>query len=223
MDITESDGTLDNLSELEMEGLIQRFEYTFELGWKVLQDLLKYKGYESVQGPNGTLQKAFEDGLISDHDGWRRMAKARVTTSYTYNEGDAIEIVRRIFSLIETFRQQVKRGKITTFNKYAVLSMYGLSDTVIADICSVFRHFPNIDKVLIFGSRAKGTYSEGSDIDLAAVGENISFNQLMDINIRIEDLGLLYKVDVVDYKKNVETPIGEHINRVGKLFYQKDK
>ena len=73
--------------------------------------------------------------------------------------------------------------------------MYGLSDTVITDICSVFRCFPNIDKVLIFGSRAKGTYSEGSDIDLAAVGENITFNQLMDINIQIEDLGLLYKVD----------------------------
>ena len=54
--------------------------------------------------------------------------------------------------------------------------MYGLSDTVITDICSVFRRFPNIDKVLIFGSRAKGTYSEGSDIDLAAVGENITFN-----------------------------------------------
>ena len=79
------------------ESLIQRFEYTFELGWKVLQDLLKYKGYEFVQGPNGTLQKAFEDGLIADHDGWRRMAKARVTTSHTYNEGDAIEIVRNIY------------------------------------------------------------------------------------------------------------------------------
>ena len=77
-DITESDKKADDLSELEMEGLIQRFEYTFELGWKVLQDLLKYKGYEFVQGPNGTLQKAFEDGLIADHDGWRRMAKARV-------------------------------------------------------------------------------------------------------------------------------------------------
>ena len=48
--------------------------------------------------------------------------------------------------------------------------MYGLSDTVIMDICSVFRRYPNIEKVLIFGSRAKGTYSEGSDIDLAAVG-----------------------------------------------------
>ncbi|MBP1615712.1 MAG: Nucleotidyltransferase substrate binding protein like protein [Bacteroidetes bacterium] len=85
------------LSELEMEGLIQRFEYTFELGWKVLQDLLKYKGYDFVNGPNGALQKAFEDGLISNHDGWRRMAKARVTTSHTYNEGDAKEIVDKIY------------------------------------------------------------------------------------------------------------------------------
>lgn len=99
--------------------------------------------------------------------------------------------------------------------------MYGLSDTVIIDICDVFRRFPNIDKVLIFGSRAKGTYSEGSDIDLAVVGENISFNQLMDINIQIEDLGLLYKVDVVDYNKKAGTPIGEHINRVGLVFYEK--
>lgn len=101
--------------------------------------------------------------------------------------------------------------------------MYGLSDTVIADICSVFGLYQNIDKVIIFGSRAKGTYSEGSDIDLAVVGENISFNQLMDINIQIEDLGLLYKVDVVDYNKHAEAPIGKHIRRVGKLFYQKDK
>lgn len=80
-----------------MEGLIQRFEYTFELGWKVFQDFLKFKGYEFVQGPNGTLQQAFEDGLISNHDGWRRMAKARVTTSHTYNEGDAIQIARKIY------------------------------------------------------------------------------------------------------------------------------
>ena len=49
LDITESDKTPESLSELEMEGLIQRFEYTFELGWKTLQDLLKYKGYEFVR------------------------------------------------------------------------------------------------------------------------------------------------------------------------------
>lgn len=97
LDVTESGIGVDDLSELEQEGLIQRFEYTFELGWKVLQDLLKYKGYEFMQGPNGTLKQAFEDGLIADHDGWRRMATARVTTSHTYDEGEASEVVRMIF------------------------------------------------------------------------------------------------------------------------------
>ena len=47
-----------------------------------------------------------------------------------------------------------------------------------------------------------------------------SNNQLMDIAIQIEDLGLLYKVDVLDYQKQKETPIGAHIDRVGRIFYQ---
>lgn len=99
--------------------------------------------------------------------------------------------------------------------------MYGLSNAVISDICSILKRHANIEKAVIFGSRAKGNYSEGSDIDLAVIGNGISFNQLMDINIQIEDLGLLYKVDVIDYNKNIGTPIGEHIDRVGLLFYTK--
>ena len=98
LEITESGKTTKDLSELEMDGLIQRFEYTFELAWKVLQDLLKYNGYEFVQGPNGSLQKAFEDNMITDHDGWRRMAKARIATSHTYNDGKASEIVEKIYT-----------------------------------------------------------------------------------------------------------------------------
>jgi hypothetical protein len=47
------------LSELEKEGLIQRFEYTYELAWKTLQDLFKFKGYQDIAGPNPTLQQAF--------------------------------------------------------------------------------------------------------------------------------------------------------------------
>lgn len=107
LEITESDKTPFDLSELEQEGLILRFEYTFELAWKVLQDFLKYKGYEFVQGPNGTLQKAFEDGLISNHDAWRRMAKARVTTSHTYNEGEAGEIVQQIYEEYSVILKQL--------------------------------------------------------------------------------------------------------------------
>ena len=100
-------------------------------------------------------------------------------------------------------------------------NMFGLSNEVIKDISDVLKKHPNIDKVLIFGSRAKGNYTEGSDIDLALIGENISFNELLDINIQVEDLGLLYKVDIVDYSKNIGTAFGEHIDRVGLLFYEK--
>ena len=96
--VTESGMTVEDLSELEQEGIIQRFEYTFELSWKVMQDLLTYKGYEFMSGPNGTMKMAFEDGLISDHDGWRQMAKSRNTLSHVYDEEEAEAIVRLIFS-----------------------------------------------------------------------------------------------------------------------------
>ncbi len=107
LEITESDKEVSDLTELEKEGLIQRFEYTFELAWNVLQDLLKYKGYEFIKGPNGTLQQAFKDGLISNHDGWRRMAKARVTTSHTYNEGEAEEITKKIYEEYSVLLKQL--------------------------------------------------------------------------------------------------------------------
>ncbi len=97
LEVTEADKFYTDLSELEMEGLVQRFEYTYELAWKVLQDLLIYKGYQFVTGPNGTLKMAFEDGLIANHDGWRRMGKARNTVAHTYDEDDAKEIVSQIF------------------------------------------------------------------------------------------------------------------------------
>ncbi len=96
--VTENGKKADDLSELEQEGVLQRFEYTFELAWKVMQDLLTYKGYEFMTGPNGTLKMAFEDGLISDHDGWRQMAKSRNTLSHVYNEDDADAIIKLIFS-----------------------------------------------------------------------------------------------------------------------------
>jgi len=98
LEVTESDKFIDDFSELELEGLVQRFEYTFELSWKVLQDLLLYKGYEFMLGPNGAMKMAFEDGLISDHDGWRRMAKSRNTLSHVYDEEEVLPIVRLIFS-----------------------------------------------------------------------------------------------------------------------------
>ena len=100
--------------------------------------------------------------------------------------------------------------------------MFGLSDTVIDDLKGIFKQYPNIEEVLIFGSRAKGNYLEGSDIDLALIGEGLTFDTIMDINIKIEDLELLYKVDILNYMEKRGTPIGDHIDRVGQLFYKKE-
>jgi nucleotidyltransferase substrate binding protein (TIGR01987 family) len=97
VEVTESDRFASDLSELEKEGLIQRFEYTYELAWKTLQDLLLFKGYDFMSGPNGTLKQAFEDGIIVNHDAWRRMGKSRNTVTHTYDEADALAVVEEIF------------------------------------------------------------------------------------------------------------------------------
>ncbi len=98
LEVTEADRFMDDLSELEIEGLVQRFKYTFELAWKTLQDLLIYKGYDFMLGPNGTMRMAFEDGLIDNHDSWRKMAKSRNTLSHVYDESEVLPIVHMIYS-----------------------------------------------------------------------------------------------------------------------------
>ena len=97
---------------------------------------------------------------------------------------------------------------------------FGLSDMVIKELQDVFRRHANIKKVLIFGSRSKGNYREGSDVDLAVIGDNIDYNLLLTISCEIDDLELLYSIDLLDYSKKVGTPIGDHINRVGLFFYE---
>ena len=84
----------------------------------------------------------------------------------------------------------------------------------------VFRRHANIEKVLIFGSRSKGNFRAGSDIDLAIVGKGIDYNLLLTIQCEIDDLDMLYSIDLLDYNKEKGTPIGDHIDRVGQIFYE---
>jgi len=97
---------------------------------------------------------------------------------------------------------------------------FGLSDNVIRELQEIFRRHSNIKKVLIFGSRSKGNYRNGSDIDLAVIGNDIDYNQLLTISCEIDELELLYSIDLLDYSKKAGTPIGDHIARVGQVFYE---
>ena len=97
---------------------------------------------------------------------------------------------------------------------------FGLSDTVIKELQDVFRRHANIRKVLIFGSRSKGNYRAGSDIDLAVIGSDVDYSLLLDILCEIDDLDLLYSVDLLDYQQKKGTPLGDHIDRVDQVFYE---
>lgn len=100
---------------------------------------------------------------------------------------------------------------------------YGLSDKTIESIQKVFESNSKIDEVILFGSRAKGNYREGSDIDLAVKGRNISFDDILKLNGQLDDLNLPYKFDLLDYAAIKEKDLTEHIDRVGIVFYKRWK
>jgi len=77
---------------LSQEGLIQRFEYTFELAWKTLQDLFQERGLAEVRGPKPVLQQALQDGLIHDGLVWMEMLRARNEAAHIYDEKIFLEI-----------------------------------------------------------------------------------------------------------------------------------
>ena len=82
-------------SKLERGGLIQAFEFTFELAWKTLQDVLLARGYE-MRGPKPVIEQAFQDGLIEEGETWMKMLRSRNLTTHTYHEEIAQEIAESI-------------------------------------------------------------------------------------------------------------------------------
>ena len=84
------------LSELEVQGLIQSFEYTHELAWKTLRDFLKDKGNKDIYGSKDATREAFRYELIENGEAWMDMIKSRNQTSHTYNQKTAELIVDAI-------------------------------------------------------------------------------------------------------------------------------
>jgi nucleotidyltransferase substrate binding protein (TIGR01987 family) len=84
------------LNEREQQGLIKAFEYTFELAWNTLRDLLRSQGNADLLGFRDTLREAFRLGLIADGEAWMLMIQDRNLTSHTYNRSTATEIEAHI-------------------------------------------------------------------------------------------------------------------------------
>jgi len=105
-----------DLSELEQQGLVQGFEFTHELAWKVLKDYLEEQGVAGIIGSKNATREAFKNGLIDDGEAWMEMIKARNLSSHTYNLDTVAEIVEAILTRFYPAFEQLAR-KFTTLAK----------------------------------------------------------------------------------------------------------
>ena len=87
-------------SDLEQEGMIKRFEYTYEHAWNTIKDFLENQGYTSITGSRDAFREAFKAGLITEGEKWMDMITSRILTSHTYDEATADKIsedIREIY------------------------------------------------------------------------------------------------------------------------------
>jgi nucleotidyltransferase substrate binding protein (TIGR01987 family) len=83
-------------SKLEQQGLIKCFEFTYELAWNTLKDLLEDQGHTNILGSKDTFRISNRVGLITDGSTWMEMVSSRNATSHTYNEATADDIAKAI-------------------------------------------------------------------------------------------------------------------------------
>lgn len=99
---------------------------------------------------------------------------------------------------------------------------YGINEKSMELLLDTFSKYPQIEEVILFGSRAKGNYKRGSDIDIAIKGKQCSADLALKLQSYInEELLIPYMVDIVDYQSLNHVELKNYIDRVGKSIYHK--
>jgi predicted nucleotidyltransferase len=100
--------------------------------------------------------------------------------------------------------------------------LFGLEASHIEAISAVFRKFITIDSVILYGSRAKGNFRVGSDIDITLIGANLTYKDLVNVSLELDDLLLPYEFDLSIYNDIENEDLMLHIKRIGVEFYRKN-
>ena len=99
----------------------------------------------------------------------------------------------------------------------------GLSAADVALIIGPFKRCDAVQELLLFGSRAKGTFKRGSDVDLAVLGQSLTYDQVVALEAELnENLPLPYKFDLVDYSSLDNPELKAHIDRVGVSLFNRE-
>lgn len=97
----------------------------------------------------------------------------------------------------------------------------GISDHILSSILNVVQENSKVNEVVLFGSRAKGNFVSGSDIDLALKGNEINLNDILELSVILDNLNLPYKIDLIIYDRIQEPALIEHISRNGICLFKK--
>lgn len=98
---------------------------------------------------------------------------------------------------------------------------HGLPAGTVEQIAGVLAHFPEVEKAVLFGSRAKGTHKPGSDIDLSLVGEALDWRTVGKIYDALDDLLLPHRFSLILLDRNTDPDVAAHIERVGVPLFQR--
>jgi predicted nucleotidyltransferase len=101
------------------------------------------------------------------------------------------------------------------------MNVFGLKEEEEQILKSIFSKYENLNKVVVYGSRAKGTFNERSDVDLVITESNIDRPLIGQIISEINNSNFPYLVDLQDFSKLKNQQLIEHIHRVGKVFYNR--
>ena len=98
---------------------------------------------------------------------------------------------------------------------------YGLTEDQLSGILNILQDNNKLKKVILYGSRAKGNFSPGSDIDLALTGDDLDLNDIVNYKVKLDNLPILNRIDLVIYDQIKEPGLVDHINRIGVVLYHK--
>ncbi len=208
---------VEELNQLERDGVVHRFEYTCELAWNTLEDRLEYEGVIlGLVTPRNVIREAVAAGLVANGQTWMDMLTDRKNVLHQYN-----------FDVFETVVHNIRDSYLATFNELyqglslgdAGMSEAGLPATVLRQLQSVFAQYPDLTAVKLYGSYATGRATPRSDIDLATLG--ITDRGIVGrLTLDLEDLPIPQKCDVQAYESINYGPLKRHIDAWGVTIYQ---
>lgn len=101
--------------------------------------------------------------------------------------------------------------------------VYGFTDNERKWMNDIFASIPHIEKVILYGSRAKGNFREFSDVDITLLGDELTHDDLLELYDKLYDSDLPYNYDVSIFSKLEDKDFIEHIKRVGKFIYSREE